>query len=179
MHPLGAMRMTGLVLSYRMALMALLLPGCLQPGSAPDDIVVPRTGQPAIQGVILDCDLEAGRWRLDVETDAWSGGGGLAWTEDGVYLETHNNLRSIRAAPLGARDSLRADINIIDDFRPGGTGGNTVFSCRATPTAYVFVLDLDGEQSDCVVVGPDPSLLRDVEDLPLCTTVWEEEDPQD
>jgi hypothetical protein len=146
--------------------------GCLPPGSLDDDVSSPTLAPPTITDVSLSCDLEADRWQLEVVTDAWSGGGGVVWTEDGVYIETHENLRSVKAAGSGHRDTLRADIDIVEDFRPAGSNGNTAFSCRVEPTAYVFVLDLEQELSDCVILGPFPGLLRDVPDVPLCTRLW-------
>lgn len=145
----------------------LLLAACQIIEPLPDDELVPVVGVPAITDVSLTCDLDAGRWRIQVETDAWTGGGSLLWTVDGDYLENHDNLRSIRAGAQGLEDTLRLDIDIVTDWRLVGGGGSTVFTCRDTPTALVWVRDLEGEVTDCRWLG-GRDLLTGVEGLPDC-----------
>lgn len=152
------------------------LAGCLAPGERDEPTEDPVIRDPRITGLSLSCGLESGQWRLDVTTDAWAAGGGLLWTVDGEYVEMHNQLRSIRAASDGLQDELRADLVIVSDFRPAGTGGLTAFTCNAEPTAFVFVLGLDESIGDCRSLGPNPELLGDLEGAPDCPIAWEEED---
>ncbi len=145
---------------------------CLQGGGAESSQNTLQLSPPAITGLSVDCDLENGRWRLEVDTDAWAGGATLLWTVDGDYLEQHATFRSIRAGAGGKRDQLRADLSMVDDFRPAGEGGNTAFTCRQEPSALLWVRALDGQTSDCVRFGPEPGLLDGIEDVPPCTVQW-------
>jgi hypothetical protein len=170
----GARRVASLRRGSSALLVALWSSGCLAPGDGSETPADPEIGTPSILDLTLDCKLEAGQWSLEVVTDAWSGGGGILWTEDGSYVELHTNLRSIRAGPGGLRDTLRADLSIVDDFRPAGTGGLTAFTCNAAPSSFVFVLDLEGKPADCRHLGPAPELLIELEDAPHCPLAWEE-----
>lgn len=146
--------------------------GCREGGTAERSFFDPDTPPPEITEISMDCDLDANRFRFEVVTNAWAGGATLLWSEDGDYVEQHGNFRSIRAGELGLRDELRADITMVDDFRAAGSGGSTAFTCRAEPSALLWVTGLDGEISDCRHFGPEPELLFELEDSPLCTDVW-------
>jgi hypothetical protein len=152
--------------------LCVLLAACRQGGTAEDSFFDPELEPPEITRISLDCDLEAGRYRIEVVTDAWAGGASVVWTVDGDYVERHDNFRSIRAGPNGWRDELRADVSMVDDFRPAGSGGNTAFTCRDDVNALVWVTDLDDEVSDCRHFGPDPTLVLDLEDNPPCPLEW-------
>lgn len=133
---------------------AVFLGGCLFPLG--EEQVIPDTNEPPeIVEIETLCDPDIGRWRFEVTTDAWSGGGDLFLTEDGEYIEEHKTLRSVRAEGDGSGDLLRAELVIIDDFRQGG-GGSTVFGCGASLYGWVLVVDLFGELSDCLPAGEWP-----------------------
>lgn len=146
----------------------LLLPvACFPRGSGdglPDpDLPLP----PGIVEITLACDAEVGAWTVDVATDAWAGGAVLVWTRDGAYVERHDGFRSVRAAVDGSSDLLRADVAVVSDFRPA-QNGRTAFPCRAQPSALLWVLDLDGEVSDCRQLGPAPETLLALDGVPAC-----------
>ena len=75
--------------------------GCASYPALADPLVVPDPGPPAITALELSCDNEAGRWRLEVGTDAWTSGGELIWTVDGSYVERFGGLRSVQAQADG------------------------------------------------------------------------------
>lgn len=143
----------------QLAAWGVALLGCRAPGAlSPDDpYLVERA--PTILSTSLSCDREAGAWRIEVEADAWASAGTLLWSVDGVWVERHETLRSVRAAPDGASDLLRADLTIVTDFRPAGAGGVTLFTCAQAPSGRVWVLGMDGEVADCVTLGPEPALV--------------------
>lgn len=156
----------------RRAVFCLALAACRQGGTAEDSFFDPDLEPPEITRISLDCDLEAGRYRIELVTDAWAGGATLVWTVDGDYVEQHANFRSIRSGANGGRDELRADVSMVSDFRPAGTGGNTAFTCRDEVNAILWVTDLDDEVSDCRNFGPEPALVLDLEDNPPCPVAW-------
>lgn len=137
---------------------------CL-PLAADDAPADPVVGAPRITDVALTCDLEAGRWRVDVDTDAWAGGATLLWALDDTYVERHTAFRSIEAAADGTADRLRLDVGIVTDFRAAGDG-STLFLCTAEPAALVWVADVDGTVTDCVGVGEDLDRVLRVERRP-------------
>ena len=146
--------------------------GCLPPGHATDDgAFVPDLPPPHITGITLKCDLDVGRWRVEVSTDAWSGGAAVLWTVDGVYFEKHDRFGSIEAAADGSADKLRNDISIVTDFRPAGNG-NSLFTCNASPSAYIWVNDLKGQPSDCRNVGAHPELVAAAPKAPECPVAF-------
>ena len=146
--------------------------GCASYPALGDPLVVPDPGPPSITALGLSCDNEAGRWRLEVETDAWTSGGELIWTVDGSYVERFGGLRSVQAQADGHGDTLRLDINIVEDWRQTGDGGPTAFVCSADVTAFIYVADLRGEVTDCRSVGPNAVVLAAVSGTPPCTTPW-------
>lgn len=163
MSPEVARRLAGVALTLGVA--------CAEPAAPPDADAAPESAAPAITDVSVSCDLEAGSWRVEVGTDAWATGGALLWTLDGAWVERHETLRSVRAAPDGSSDLLRADLTIVTDFRPAGTGGVTIFTCNDAPTARLWVLGPRGGVADCRRFGASPELL-DGQDAPACPTEW-------
>lgn len=142
--------------------------GCLPRSAATDDgAFVPDLPPPHITGLTMACDLEQGRWRVEVNTDAWASGGAVLWTVDGLYFEKHDRFDSIAAAGDGSADRLRNDIGIVSDFRPAGNG-LSLFTCLASPSAYVWVNALDGTLSDCRHVGDHPELVAAAPKAPSC-----------
>lgn len=173
--PTAAARAQGLLRSP--ALWASLCLGigisCLpRGGTAEDGSAVASRDAPAITAIELTCDLQAGRWRVVVDTSAWAGGAVMRWTSDGDYVEEHANFRSIKAAPDGSSDRLRADISLVEDFRPAGESGLTAIPCAAEPSALIWVLDLQGQRTDCRQLGPDPGPLLRLPTSPICPAVW-------
>jgi hypothetical protein len=152
--------------------------GCGEPAAPLNEVAADEIAAPSITDVSVTCDLEAGSWRVEVGTDAWATGGVLLWTLDGAWVERHETLRSVRAAPDGTSDLLRADLTIVSDFRPAGTGGVTIFTCNDAPTARVWVLGPRGGVADCRRFGAVPELL-DGQDAPACPTAWEPPDQGD
>lgn len=151
---------------------AVALSGCLARGHATDDgAYVPDLPPPQITDITVKCDLDSGRWRVEIGTDAWAGGGAILWTVDGVYFEKHDRFGSIAAAADGSADRLRNDISIVTDFRPAGNG-LSLFTCNASPSAYVWVNDLHGERSDCRHIGDHPELVAAAPKAPECPTAF-------
>ena len=149
-----------------------LLSGCLARGNATDDgAYAVDLPPPKITDITVACDLEAGRWRVEIATDAWAGGGAVLWTVDGVYFEKHDRFASIGAAGDGTSDRLRNDISILTDFRPAGNGISQ-FTCNAKPSAYVWVNDLKGARADCRHVGDHPELVAAAPKAPECPTAF-------
>ena len=150
---------------------ASLLAGCWPSGpSVP--LRVFGDAQPArITDLALECDVDAGRWRLDVSTTGWASGGALLWTLDGNYAERHQGLRSVRAAADGSTDQLRLDLPVVEDFRGAGNGA-TRFGCASRPNGLIWVLDLDGRRTDCRVFGPFPVRAWSLPDTPACPDPW-------
>lgn len=151
-----------------MVLAMALASGCLPRGHATDDgAFAVDLPPPSITDITMKCDLEAGRWRVEVATDAWAGGGALLWTVDGLYFEKHDRFGSIAAAGDGTSDKLRNDIAIVTDFRPAGNG-ISLFTCNAAPSAFVWVNDLKGARSDCRNLGAHPELVAAAPKAPEC-----------
>ncbi|MCA9573340.1 MAG: hypothetical protein KC656_36135, partial [Myxococcales bacterium] len=71
-------------------------------------VLDPDLVPPTITTAEVSCDPEDGVWSVTVETDAWAGGAVLLWTTDGAFVERHTGFRSLRAAPDGTADRLRA-----------------------------------------------------------------------
>jgi hypothetical protein len=146
--------------------------GCAAPGQVEPEDRTADLRQPAITDLAVGCDLKAGTWRIEVSTDAWAGGAAIAWTVDGAYKEVLTAFRSVKAAPDGTSDLLRADLTIVDDFRPAGTGSATVFTCNDTPSALVWVVDLAQKPADCRQFGQVINPLLALEETPKCPDVW-------
>lgn len=145
---------------------------CLPKGAAEPDLLDVESRTPAITDLVIGCDLKAGTWRVDVSTDAWAGGAAIAWTVDGAYKEVLTAFRSVKSAPDGSSDLLRADLSIVDDFRPAGTGSATVFTCNDTPSALIWVVDLAQKPADCRQFGLVINPLLALDETPKCPEVW-------
>lgn len=138
---------------------AFLVGACVVPEEGDDP--TPEIITPSIRAIQLQCNPEAGSWRVTVDTVGWSAGGTVLWSVDGVYVERHNVLRSIAAAVDGSTDQLRGDLSIVTDFRPAGTGGNTAFTCSASLSALVWIEGLGGAGAvDCWWFGERADALR-------------------
>jgi hypothetical protein len=161
------------------AVVAHLWGACRAPGDEPDLVVLDTFPAPQIESIKFTCDLQGGTWRIEVGTDAWAGSGAIAWTVDGRYIEQHPVLRSVRAAEDGTSDLLRGDLVIMDDFRPAGVAGNTVFTCNDVPSFLLWVVGLDGEPSDCRRFGPVINPLLALDESPACPAVWTPPEPDE
>ena len=60
-------------------------------------------GVPAITAFTVECDVELARWRFEVTTDAWTGGGTVTLARDAGSLEAHP-IASRSAADDGAEE---------------------------------------------------------------------------
>lgn len=146
----------------RVCIVAGLAGGCIAPqGEAPVVVDPDALPDPEVTSATLSCDRQAGRWSLDVRTSAWAGGGSLVWTTDGVYVERHNGLRSVRAGADGLSDRLALDVSIVDAVQ-GAASGRTLLRCTAEPAAAIRLESLDGRLVDCVRLSDD-ARLDDVE----------------
>lgn len=136
---------------------------CLAPGAGSEDVLDPDLETPVITSFSWGCDVEDNAWSLQVVASAWTGGGDLWLTTDGLYVEKHR-VRSRQVAPDGTRDELGVDLSIAADWRDVSLGSSTVFRCADVPSLR-FVLDApSGAVVDCRnegnAVWP--------EDAPLC-----------
>ncbi len=136
--------------------------GCIHPipTEPPPDF---PSGVPSFTDLVFECDAEAGRWRFEASASSWAGGGGVAWSEDGDYVEVHQVFRTVSRAEDGSDEVLRGDVGIITDFRQPANGA-TVFSCDARPRLMMwsYLLDLEGNVADCQPFGTRRNALRDL-----------------
>lgn len=146
--------------------------GCKAPGDLPDPVPTEVPPPPRIVLLSQDCALEDGQWRMEIETDAWAGGGTLMWTIDGSYVELHDSFRSVKAAEDGTSDVWRLELTIVDDFRPAGTGGNTAFTCNDEVSSLMWIKGLDQKVADCRQIGPQARLLLPGKVSPACPEIW-------
>lgn len=125
-------------------------------------------GPPAITAFELLCDLESEEWELTVEADAWTGGGDLYLTVDGIYVEAHG-VDSDSAAADGSADELELELDMVGDWREVNEGSSTVFTCGAEADALFVLYDLEGEPTDCRAAGPDADRWGDIDGAVACT----------
>lgn len=117
----------------------------------------PEVVDPAFTTVSLGCEAAAARWTGVFETDAWTGGGALWLSVDGVYIEQHD-FGSYEAATDGTADRLKLTLAIVSDFQDAHGGSSTWFNC-GTPglQGYLAVRSRDGGRlTDCRVFGEAP-----------------------
>lgn len=141
---------------------ACAFPGGPSPDGQDDDFV-----PPALVSSSLTCDLDAERWTIEAETDAWTGGGTFAWSSDLESIEQHG-VPSISAAEDGSADQLRLVLPIVSDWREASPGSSTAMRCGQDPSWALVVFDRFGEPADCATGGPDPTGLLALEGLPDC-----------
>jgi hypothetical protein len=122
---------------------------------------------PVIDSFELTCDVDAGRWRLEVESTSWTGGGRLYWSPDLAYVERHR-VRSVSAEPDGSADRLVLDLDIVGDWREASPGTSTAIRCAQNPDLVFVLYDFEGEPADCVAEGPQPEELMEMEGVPDC-----------
>lgn len=146
-------------------LFTVALGACLPGGQAETSAFSPAVRPPGITEVSVACDKPAARWRIEVATDSWAGGAVLVWTADGAYAERHDGFQSVAAGVAGDRDLLRVDVGIVRDFRPAGNG-TSAFSCGQPLSAVVWVVDLEGEVSDCRYFGGSPRTVGTLKGVP-------------
>lgn len=150
-----------------------LLAGCLPPGEPVDrrfaDVEEPV---PLLTEASVDCDLEAGRWRVELTTAGWTGGATSAWTTDGEYVELHELIRTAWAED-GTQEDLTLTLAIAEDFLEVEAGSSTAFTCGQDPSGVVEVRDRSGEVVDCRAWGPEPTLFDGLEDVPTCDVLLE------
>ncbi len=142
-------------------LLTACLPGPIPPADIPE---LAELEPPFIETLSMECDVDRERWRLEVETAWWTGGGRLLMTADGEYIEQHA-VRSIRAAGDGTSDLLRLDLGFVADFRDVSPGSTTAFTCATQPSALFVLLDPDGDtERECQLWGPNIAIWDDVPD---------------
>jgi len=122
---------------------------------------------PLIASFELTCDVDEGRWRLEVESLSWTGGGRLYWSPDLAYVERHW-VRSVSAEPDGSADRLVLDLHIVGDWREASPGSSTAIRCAQNPDLVFVLYDYEGESADCVAEGPHPEELMGLEGIPDC-----------
>lgn len=135
-----------------------LLLGCPAP-LADSGVASPASVLPAFTEVSVVCDASVPAWAFDLHTDAWTGGGELWMSVDGVYVEAHP-FTSAEAALDGSFDHLRFTLAITSDFRDVAAGSRTSFNC-GTPAlqGLLVVYARDGDTvADCRVYGGDASV---------------------
>ena len=150
------------------SVLAFVSGGCIQPS---DPVEGPfHDGTPMLQGLSLVCEQATASWRLEAETDAWTGGGTLYLTRDGREVEQHR-VGSARAAGDGTWDCLEATLGQSVDRRDHVPGSITRWLCReADELSYLFVVvdPTGGDQTDCLAWGAEPSIWDAVEGVPRC-----------
>ncbi len=114
---------------------------------------VQATRPPAFLEVGKACDVDESVWTFSAVTDAWTDGGWVLLTVDGIYLEKFR-VDSVGAARDGSADQLQLQVPFAVDWRDDE---GTAFACAAAPSGQFQVLALDGTQSDCRHWG-DPSV---------------------
>ena len=145
------------------------LPGCAQP-EVDSGFPEPADTSPRITEATVSCDGDAGKWAFDVHTDAWTGGGTLWMSTDGVYVEK-SSLGSVAAAEDGSADELKLSLTVVSDFGEVSAGSSTVFNCGTSGVEGLFVVKTrTGDAwSDCRVFGDDAGVWTDWS-IATCTT---------
>lgn len=143
---------------------------CVAPGPYGEHPPEIEIETPEIASFALDCDLEAGLWRLEVSATSWTGGGSALWSEDLVYVEQHV-VNAISSEPLAAGEELLLTLAIVNDWRAQTPGVSTVFTCADDPNVAFTLLDVNGDPADCRIVGPDAGELAALPEAALCEEV--------
>lgn len=149
--------------------MLLLVAGCQAP-SPTTTTTPPVPGPPEVASLTVECDPEASRWTLVLETTAWTGGVTTDWTVDGVYLERHD-LDGIAYREDGSLERLRLRASIVSDFRKQAQG-RTAFTCTSDPDILLVVTDLEGTPTDCRAIGPMPERWGTIDGTTPCAVRW-------
>jgi len=149
------------------AAVALLAVGCGRTFWSPGGPEPLELDPPVIETFELTCDVDAGRWRLEVETLSWTGGGRLTWSPDLSYVERHR-VRSVSAEPDGSADRLLLDLDIVGDWREASPGTSTAIRCVQDPDLVFELYDPEGVRADCVAEGPHPATFMSLEGIPDC-----------
>jgi hypothetical protein len=156
----------------RTALLAGLLAifGCYPRGSAPPDtdpVVIPPEDNPSYASLTRSCDPEAGTWLVDAESVNPSDGIVSWWTVDGVVVE-RQRIEVVESDPGGAWDRIRAELNIVNDWREVTPGSSTQFRCNQGATTVFWLLNPVGARVACETRGPNPEVFDDIDDVPAC-----------
>jgi hypothetical protein len=109
-------------------------------------------GPPAVQAASFFCDPERQRWELFAEITGWSLGGRAWLTQDGRYVELHE-VPSIGAEPDGSRDTLRARLTIVADWRLVDPGASTAFVCEGPPDVFLEIRGFGDFPPACAARG--------------------------
>ncbi len=145
--------------------MGCVLVGCLQPLPS-EPPIEPELTTPVIESVGLDCDFEAARWTLTLQTTSWAGDAASLWTTDDVFVERYD-LPSVAFERDGSGETFELILRVIGDWRKQGMG-NTSYTCADDVSVIVAIQDLDGVLTDCRTLGPQPERWAAIEGAPPC-----------
>ena len=139
----------------------LLLLACSLAHDDSGEIEVPDD-PPVIATASVECDPDDAKWRVDLTTEHWTGGGRLWFSTDGDYVEDHR-IDSVEAEGDGSADRLELDLSIVADWTDASGGSSTVFNCGVPElTGFLAVYDRDGTTvADCRVLGDAPERWAD------------------
>jgi hypothetical protein len=130
--------------------------GCVMPGPVgPHPPAFEPPPPPEIAEFSVKCKTDGDKWVLDVSATAWTGGGALLMSEDGVYVEAHPVLVETTTVD-GSGETLALDLAIVSDWRTQNNGSSTVFTCGDAPALAFTLYDLAGDPAACVWMD-DPS----------------------
>lgn len=114
------------------------LVACL-PARVPVVDTGPGPEAPTVTAAEVTCNATDEEWTFSVDASAWTGGGDLWMSTDGVYVET-DELTSTAAAADGTSDHLELDLDIVPDWRQVSKGSSTFFNCGTPGLEGVFVV---------------------------------------
>lgn len=150
--------------------LALWLLGCGGSGLGSAPVAGPELSPPTITSLALDCDTDGGRWLLSLQASSWTGGGDSFWTLDGDYIEQHA-IDAIAYAEDGSGEDLELSMGIVTDWRQAGPAA-TAFTCPEPVDVLVVLYDLEDQQADCRLLGPEPARWEALEGVPACAQIW-------
>ena len=138
------------------AVVVFVLAGCPVPHEDTGGNDVPVV-EPSLVGAKVECAAEAATWSVVLEADAWTGGGSLWMSTDGVYVEQHD-FGSYEAAVDGTGDELRLSLAVADERSAVHAGSSTWFNCGVAELQGLLVIrSRDGSTvSDCRAFGGAP-----------------------
>ncbi|MCB9673602.1 MAG: hypothetical protein H6737_00715 [Alphaproteobacteria bacterium] len=143
---------------------------CLPRGSATPDTdppMIPDDENPVLVSLARDCDVQAGQWVIDAETEHWSGGMLAWWTVDGSVVEGQV-VGVVESDPNGAWDRMHQVLPIVSDWRLQVNGVNTRFTCAEPVNTLFWVQNPLGARIQCRVLGPDPAVFDGIPGIPAC-----------